>query len=96
VPERAHARYFGLFWIVLLLAFAQPEGNSNIFLDLFLSFIWAGTIHTDFENGFIKAAVTSYDDYMTSGGLARPRTEGKEYKLQPYDVVEFFIKNART
>ena len=55
----------------------------------------AGTIHTDFERGFIAASVCSYDDLVRLGsekavkeaGLLR--TEGKNYVMQEGDVVEF-------
>ena len=55
----------------------------------------AGTIHTDFERGFIAAQVCSYDDLARLGsekavkeaGLLR--TEGKTYVMQDGDVVEF-------
>jgi GTP-binding protein YchF len=55
----------------------------------------AGTIHTDFERGFIKAEVVSYDDLVAAGSMAavraagKARVEGKEYVMQDGDVVEF-------
>ncbi len=55
----------------------------------------AGVIHTDFERGFIAAEVVSYSDLIESGGLAQARslgkvrTEGKDYNVQPDDVIEF-------
>ena len=55
----------------------------------------AGTIHTDFERGFVKAEVVSYDDLVGAGSLAaaraagRARVEGKEYVMRDGDVVEF-------
>ena len=55
----------------------------------------AGVIHSDFERGFIKAEVESYDDYVTLGGEAgcreagRLRMEGKDYVMQDGDVVHF-------
>ena len=55
----------------------------------------AGVIHTDFERGFIKAEIVSYDDLMEYGGVAevrahgRVRMEGKDYVMQDGDVVEF-------
>jgi GTP-binding protein YchF len=55
----------------------------------------AGTIHTDFERGFIKAEIVSYDDLMSAGSIAavraagKARVEGKEYVMQDGDVVEF-------
>ncbi len=55
----------------------------------------AGAIHTDFEKGFIRAEVTSYDDYVNLGGeqgakdAGKWRLEGKEYIVQDGDVVHF-------
>ncbi len=55
----------------------------------------AGAIHTDFERGFIKAEIVSYEDLVAAGSLAavrsagRARVEGKEYVMQDGDVVEF-------
>jgi GTP-binding protein YchF len=57
----------------------------------------AGVIHTDFERGFIRAQVISYDDYIEHGGEAAcrekglMRTEGKEYAVQDGDVIEFLF-----
>ncbi len=55
----------------------------------------AGVIHTDFERGFIKAEVVSYDDLVDAGSMAeaksrgKVRIEGKDYVMQDGDVVEF-------
>jgi len=55
----------------------------------------AGKIHTDFEKGFIKAAVISYDDYIKFNGESGARTtgklrlEGKDYTVQNGDIIEF-------
>jgi len=55
----------------------------------------AGKIHTDFEKGFIRAEVVSYDDLMTCGTMAAAkekglvRLEGKEYVMQDGDIVLF-------
>ena len=55
----------------------------------------AGVIHTDFEKGFIKAEVVSYDDLVDAGSMAearargRVRMEGKDYVMADGDVVEF-------
>jgi len=55
----------------------------------------AGVIHTDFEKGFIKAEVISFDDLVEAGSVAearakgRARLEGKDYVMQDGDVVEF-------
>ncbi len=55
----------------------------------------AGTIHTDFEKGFIAAEVMKYDDLASLGSeqnvkaAGKLRTEGKDYVMQEGDVVEF-------
>jgi hypothetical protein len=55
----------------------------------------AGVIHTDFEKGFIKAEVISYDDYVQHGSeaacreIGRLRIEGKEYIVKDGDVMHF-------
>jgi ribosome-binding ATPase YchF (GTP1/OBG family) len=52
-------------------------------------------IHSDFERGFIKAEVVSFDDLVAAGSLAeargrgRVRIEGKDYVMADGDVVEF-------
>ncbi|HLP22493.1 MAG TPA: redox-regulated ATPase YchF [Microbacteriaceae bacterium] len=55
----------------------------------------AGVIHTDFERGFIKAEVISFEDLVAAGSVAdaraagKARMEGKDYVMQDGDVVEF-------
>ncbi|MGD1252845.1 redox-regulated ATPase YchF [Mycobacterium seoulense] len=55
----------------------------------------AGVIHTDFEKGFIKAEIVSFDDLIAAGSMAaakaagKVRMEGKDYVMADGDVVEF-------
>ena len=55
----------------------------------------AGVIHTDFQRGFIKAEIVSFDDLVEAGSMAaakaagKVRMEGKEYVMADGDVVEF-------
>ncbi|OMH39027.1 redox-regulated ATPase YchF [Motiliproteus sp. MSK22-1] len=55
----------------------------------------AGVIHTDFEKGFIRAEVTSYDDFIAFNGeqgakeAGKWRLEGKEYRVKDGDVIHF-------
>ena len=55
----------------------------------------AGVIHTDFQKGFIKAEIVSFDDLIAAGTMAeakakgKVRMEGKEYVMADGDVVEF-------
>jgi ribosome-binding ATPase YchF (GTP1/OBG family) len=55
----------------------------------------AGVIHTDFEKGFIKAEIVSFNDLVAAGSMAaaksagKVRMEGKDYVMADGDVVEF-------
>ncbi|MDC3271549.1 redox-regulated ATPase YchF [Gammaproteobacteria bacterium] len=55
----------------------------------------AGVIHTDFERGFIKAEVISYEDFINCGGESgakkdgKLRLEGKDYLVMDGDVIHF-------
>ena len=55
----------------------------------------AGVIHTDFQRGFIKAEIVSFDELMAAGSmlkareLGKVRMEGKDYVMRDGDVVEF-------
>ena len=55
----------------------------------------AGIIHSDFEKGFIRAEVTSFEDYKNYGGekgakeAGKMRLEGKDYTMQDGDIVYF-------
>ena len=57
----------------------------------------AGTIHTDFTRGFIRAEVIPYDDLVRCGSLAQGRkegvlrSEGKTYQVKDGDVINFLI-----
>lgn len=55
----------------------------------------AGVIHTDFQRGFIKAEIVSFDDLVAAGSMQKAkeagkvRMEGKDYVMADGDVVEF-------
>jgi GTP-binding protein YchF len=55
----------------------------------------AGVIHSDFQRGFIKAEIVSFDDLMAAGSMSaakaagKVRMEGKDYIMKDGDVVEF-------
>ena len=55
----------------------------------------AGVIHTDFQRGFIKAEVISFEDYINFGGelkskeAGKQRLEGKDYIVKDGDVIHF-------
>jgi len=56
----------------------------------------AGTIHTDFQKGFIRAAVVSFGDFVKHNGwkalkeMGKVRFEGKDYEMKEGDIVEFY------
>ena len=60
----------------------------------------AGVIHTDFQKGFIKAEIVSFDDLVAAGSMQKAkeagkvRMEGKEYVMVDGDVVEFRFGKA--
>jgi GTP-binding protein YchF len=62
----------------------------------------AGVIHTDFQRGFIKAEIVSYDDLVVAGSMAaakaagKVRIEGKDYVMADGDVVEFRFGSRST
>jgi len=55
----------------------------------------AGVIHSDFQRGFIKAEIVSFDDLMAAGSMneakaaGKVRMEGKEYVMRDGDIVDF-------
>lgn len=56
----------------------------------------AGVIHSDFERGFIKADIVSYEDFVAAGGSmptikeeGKLRQEGRDYVMQDGDIVDF-------
>ena len=57
----------------------------------------AGKIHSDFERGFIRADVISFEDLMACGTMTAAkekglvRSEGKEYVMQDGDIVHFLF-----
>jgi ribosome-binding ATPase len=61
----------------------------------------AGVIHTDFQRGFIKAEIVSFDDLMAAGSIAaaraagKARIEGKDYIMRDGDVVECQLAAGR-
>jgi hypothetical protein len=60
-----------------------------------MAYAAAGEIHSDFQRGFINAQVVDYNELTRAGSLAaaraagKVRTEGRDYIMQPNDVVEF-------
>lgn len=73
----------------------EPEARAWTFRQGMKAPQCAGVIHSDFERGFIKAEVVSYDDLVRFGGSlqakqnGRYRLEGKDYEFQDGDVAIF-------
>lgn len=73
----------------------EPECRAWTFHEGMKAPQCAGIIHSDFERGFIKAEVYSYDDFMQYGSekalkeAGKLRQEGKDYLMQDGDVVFF-------
>ena len=59
----------------------------------------AGRIHSDMENGFIRAEVAHFDDVRSEGGIdglketGRLRVEGRDYEVRDGDVIKFLFKS---
>ncbi|MFH1995094.1 MAG: redox-regulated ATPase YchF [Nitrospinota bacterium] len=81
--------------LITFLTAGKQEVRAWTIQNGFLAPQAAGTIHTDFERGFIKAEVISYDDYIACRSEAAVkekglmRLEGKEYVMKDGDIVHF-------
>ena len=86
---------FDLLGLKTYFTVGEKEARAWPFPEGYTAPQCAGIIHTDFERGFIKAEVISYDDYVSSGSekVAKEkgvlRLEGKEYLMKDGDVVHF-------
>ena len=84
---------YSLLGLISFLTAGQPEVRAWTIKKGTKAPQAAGKIHTDFEKGFIRAEVVSYDDLMTCGSMAAAkekglvRLEGKEYVMQDGDIV---------
>jgi ribosome-binding ATPase len=56
----------------------------------------AGMIHSDFEDGFIRAEVSSYEEYVSLAGRAKPRSEGKDYVVRDGDILNFLFNKTQS
>ena len=86
---------YSLLGLISYLTAGQPEVRAWTITKGTKAPQAAGKIHTDFEKGFIRAEVISYDDLMACGTMAAAkekglvRLEGKEYVMQDGDIVLF-------
>ena len=86
---------YALLGLISYLTAGQPEVRAWTITKGTKAPQAAGKIHTDFEKGFIRAEVISFDDLMACGTMAAAkekglvRLEGKEYVMQDGDIVLF-------
>ena len=86
---------YALLGLISYLTAGPKEVRAWTITDGMLAPQAAGKIHTDFERGFIRAEVVSYDDLVRLGSMAAAkeqglvRLEGKDYRMQDGDVVVF-------
>jgi GTP-binding protein YchF len=86
---------YKLLGLISFLTAGQQEVRAWTIKDGWKAPQAAGRIHTDFERGFIKAAVVHFDTLVECGSLGAAkekgllRLEGKEYVMKDGDVVEF-------
>lgn len=88
---------YGLLGLISYLTSGEPETRAWTIVNGTKAPQAAGKIHTDFERGFIRAEVVSYDDLIACGSMAAARekglvrSEGKDYVMRDGDVVLFRI-----
>lgn len=86
---------YALLGLISYLTAGQPEVRAWTITKGTKAPQAAGKIHTDFEKGFIRAEVVSFDDLMNCGSMTAAkekglvRLEGKEYVMQDGDIVLF-------
>lgn len=93
--DRLITACYSLLGLISYLTAGQPEVRAWTITKGTKAPQAAGKIHTDFERGFIRAEVVSFNDLMSCGTMASAkekglvRSEGKEYIMQDGDIVLF-------
>ena len=94
--ERLIQKCYELLGLISYLTAGKPEVRAWTIKKGTKAPQAAGKIHTDFERGFIRAEVVSFDDFMSNGGNmttakenGQVRSEGKEYVMKDGDIVLF-------
>ncbi|MCA9390243.1 redox-regulated ATPase YchF [candidate division WWE3 bacterium] len=88
---------YALLGLITFLTAGEKEVRAWPIRDGFKAPEAAGTIHTDFEKGFVKAKVVTYDEFVSHNGwkgsqeAGKVRLEGKEYIVREGDVIEFMV-----
>ena len=86
---------YSLLGLISYLTAGEPECRAWTIKKNTKAPLAAGKIHSDFERGFIRAEIVSYDDLMACGTYAAAkekglvRLEGKEYVVQDGDIIHF-------
>ena len=95
VIDKVIQRSYSLLGLISFFTIGEPECRAWTIKKGSPAPKAAGAIHTDFERGFIKAEVATYDDYMVHKTLpalkaaAKLHIEGKDYVVQDGDVILF-------
>ncbi|MCQ2463587.1 MAG: redox-regulated ATPase YchF [Clostridia bacterium] len=90
-------RSYDLLGLISYLTAGQPEVRAWTIKKGTKAPQAAGKIHSDFERGFIRAEIVSFEDLMANGSLTAAkekglvRSEGKEYVMKDGDVVHFLF-----
>ncbi len=90
---------YSLLDLITFFTVGPKEARAWSLKNLSSAPVAAGVIHTDFQTGFIKADVISYDDYIAYKGEAgcrdvgKIRLEGRDYVVQDGDVIHFKFNN---
>ncbi len=95
--DRLIKKSYKLLGLISYLTAGQPEVRAWTITEGTKAPQAAGKIHTDFERGFIRAEVVSFDNLMACGTMAAAKekglvkSEGKEYVMQDGDIVHFLF-----
>ena len=93
--DRLITKCYSLLGLISYLTAGQPEVRAWTIKNGTKAPQAAGKIHTDFERGFIRAEVVSFDDLMNCGSMNAAkekglvRSEGKDYIMKDGDIVLF-------
>ena len=97
VVDKFIRKSFGLLGLITFFTIGPPEGRAWMLKKGSTAPKAAGTVHTDFERGFIRAEVASYEDYAEYKTLpalkaaAKLHVEGKNYVVHDGDVILFLF-----
>jgi len=97
VIEKFIQRSYGLLGLISFFTVGEPDCHAWTIRKGTTARKAAGVIHSDFERGFIRAEVATYEDYMQYKKLpelkaaAKLHVEGKEYIVQDGDVILFLF-----